>query len=86
MAVKPITGYNIYQRQANQEPSTPVTASPLSPATTRPATGLTNATTYYFTVKAVNIIGAPARWVQRSVPQFRPHRDRARRTHQRLPP
>jgi hypothetical protein len=58
----PILGYQIYAgTRAGGESSTPLTAAPL-PAAARSfaVKGLTNASTYYFTVRAVNAVGSSA--------------------------
>jgi predicted RNA-binding protein with TRAM domain len=53
-----ITGYNIYEgTSSGGESTTPVNGSTLITTTTYTVTALTNATTYYFTVKAVNAVG-----------------------------
>ena len=51
------TGYNIYRGTAsNGEGASPVNASPIS-ATTFTNSGLTNGTTYYYKVTAINSVG-----------------------------
>jgi len=57
-----ITGYDVYVgTTAGGESSTPANAEPLSAATTSYAVSpLTNGTTYYFTVKALNAVGSSA--------------------------
>jgi titin len=55
-----ITGFNVYKgTTSGGESTTPVNASPLpATAVSYTATGLTNGTTYFFKVKAVNAVGA----------------------------
>ena len=55
-----ITGFNVYKgKTPGGESVTPVNPSPLSAkAVSYTATGLTNGSTYYFKVKAVNLAGA----------------------------
>ena len=57
-----ITGYNVYEGTLpGGESGSPVNAKPLAAtATTYTVTGLTNAAGYYFTVKAINAVGAGA--------------------------
>jgi hypothetical protein len=55
-----ITGYNLFEGTSpGGESSTPLNASPIS-ATSYTVSALTNATTYYFTVRALNAIGSSA--------------------------
>jgi len=56
----PITGYNVYKGTSagGENYAAPVNGATLLTATTATVTALTNATTYYFTVKAVNAIGS----------------------------
>ena len=63
-----ITGYNVYRATVSGAANpTLVTASPLAAsARTFVATGLTPGTRYYFTVKALNAIGASALSNQRN--------------------
>jgi predicted phage tail protein len=58
----PITGYNVYVGTASgDESATPINGTPLpATATSLPVMGLTNGTTYYFTVKAINAVGEGA--------------------------
>jgi predicted RNA-binding protein with TRAM domain len=55
-----ITGYNVYEgtTSGGENYSAAVNGSTLLTGTTYSVTGLTNATTYYFTVEAVNAIGS----------------------------
>ena len=54
-----ITGYNLYRGASSggENYTTPVNGKTLITATTATVTGLANAKTYYFTVKAVNAVG-----------------------------
>ncbi len=53
----PVTGYDLFEgTSAGGESLTPVNATPVS-ASTFTVTGLTNMTTYYFTVEAINAAG-----------------------------
>jgi predicted phage tail protein len=53
----PVTGYNIYRGTSpDGESATPVSGSPVK-ATSYQVTGLTDGTTYYFTVTAVSAVG-----------------------------
>jgi predicted phage tail protein len=55
----PILGYNLYQgTTSGGESGTPVNGATLIAVSSTTVTGLTNAKTYYYVVKAVNAIGA----------------------------
>ncbi len=58
----PVTGYNVYKGTVpGGESGTPVNATPLArTATSYTVTGLANGTKYYFTVKAINVLGLSA--------------------------
>src|ERR1035441_9471722 len=54
-----ITGYDVYEGTTpGGESTTPVNGTTLIGATSYTATGLTNGTTYYFDVQAVNLVGS----------------------------
>jgi len=54
-----VQGYNVYMgTTAGGESSTPVNGSVLISGTTITVPGLTNGTKYYFTIKAVNLLGS----------------------------
>ncbi|MHB8296463.1 MAG: fibronectin type III domain-containing protein [Acidimicrobiales bacterium] len=55
-----VTGYDVFEgTTSGGESSTPVNSSPLSAtSTSHTVSGLTNGTTYFFTVKTVNAAGA----------------------------
>ena len=54
----PVSGYNVYAATEPGGELLPVSAYPLAPTSTSyTVTGLTNGTTYYFLVKAVNEVG-----------------------------
>ncbi|HET8589014.1 MAG TPA: fibronectin type III domain-containing protein, partial [Nakamurella sp.] len=55
----PILGYNVFVgTEPGGESATPVNGGTLVPGTTYTVTGLTNGTTYYFVVEAVNDVGS----------------------------
>ena len=64
----PVTGYDVYEGTASgKESQKPLNAVPLpASATSYTATGLTNGTAYFFTVKALNAVGASAASTQAS--------------------
>jgi Fibronectin type III domain len=55
---KPVTGYNVYRGTSPGKEGTAPVNSKLLTTTSYTVTGLTNGTTYYFVIKAINAVGA----------------------------